>query len=270
MLQGRTIRDFGAQWRRYQDNTGYYGSVDMLADILGPLLPLDAFHGARVADIGSGTGRIVSMLVAVGASEVVAVEPSAGFEILKKNTAKIRDRLRYIKGTGEAVAQERDLDFVVSIGVLHHIVDPLPLAKAAFRALRPGGHFIVWLYGKEGNEAYLRIVVPLRRVTRILPHPLLSAFCSVLNVILDIYIFLCHRTSLNLPLKGHITNVFGKLTREQRWLGIYDQLNPAFSKYYSREEATNLFRAAGFKNPKLHNRHGYSWTVIGTKPLEAG
>jgi SAM-dependent methyltransferase len=38
------------------------------------------------------------------------------------------------------------------IGVLHHITDPKPSVEAAYKALRPGGHFLVWLYGKEGDN----------------------------------------------------------------------------------------------------------------------
>ena len=38
------------------------------------------------------------------------------------------------------------------IGVLHHISDPKPFVEAAYKALRPGGRFLVWLYGKEGDN----------------------------------------------------------------------------------------------------------------------
>ena len=52
----RTIRDFGEQWTTYEDNAGYYGSSDFLADILGPLASDLSLEGARIADIGAGTG----------------------------------------------------------------------------------------------------------------------------------------------------------------------------------------------------------------------
>ena len=61
-------------------------------------------------------------------------------------------------------------------------------------------------------------------------------------------------------------NVLSKLSRAQRQLVIYDQLNPAYAKYYRREDAERLFRDAGFTDMRLDHRHGYSWTVIGSKP----
>ena len=72
----RTIRDFGEQWAHYGENEGYYASPELLRDALGPLLELEALRGLRTADIGSGTGRIVGMLLAAGVDHVVAVEPS--------------------------------------------------------------------------------------------------------------------------------------------------------------------------------------------------
>ena len=66
-LGRRTIDDFGEQWTRYRDNDGYYASTRLLGDITEPLLPVSEIRGMRVADIGSGTGRIVNMLLDAGA-----------------------------------------------------------------------------------------------------------------------------------------------------------------------------------------------------------
>src|SRR5437867_3116692 len=74
-LQARTIRDFGGQWRRFRagHDAGFYGSVAHLADTFGPLLELNGLAGARVAEIGSGSGRFVNMLLDAGAAHVTAV-----------------------------------------------------------------------------------------------------------------------------------------------------------------------------------------------------
>ena len=265
MLQDRTVQDFGEQWQRYRDNAGYYGSLEMLGDILGSGLSVDELRDSRVADIGSGSGRIVNMLLDAGAAHVVAIEPSEAFEVLMENTVERRDSVRYVRDRGEAVGAERDLDYVFSIGVLHHIVDPIPVAHAAYAALRPGGRFVAWLYGHEGNELYLGIVRPLRVVASRLPHPLLAGLSHGLNFVLGGYMRLCRLSPMPLPLGSYVDRVLRKLTREQRRLVIYDQLNPAYAKYYRRAEAEALLADAGFTDIRLEHRHGYSWTVIGTK-----
>jgi SAM-dependent methyltransferase len=260
----RTIADFGEQWTRYTDNEGYYGSLELFADICGPLLATSELAGKRVAEIGSGSGRIVDMLLAAGAGHVLAVEPSEGFETLRRNTARHGDRVECLRVTGEDLPRGRDLDYVVSIGVLHHIPEPGPVVAAAFAALRPGGRMLVWLYGHEGNEAYLGVVQPLRRVTTRLPAPALAALAHGLNAGLSVYMRLCR--TLPLPLRDYLNNNLAKFSRDKRFLVVYDQLNPAFARYYRQDEARRLLEDAGFTDVRLHHRHGYSWTVIGTKP----
>jgi SAM-dependent methyltransferase len=259
-----TIEDFGRQWTRFKTNDGYYASLDLFRDICGPLLKTTALQGTAVADIGSGTGRIVSMLIAAGAKQIVAIEPSEAFSVLIRNTAEWADRIEYVKGTGEAIPAGRNFDFVFSIGVLHHISDPAPIVRAAYRALRPGGQLLVWLYGCEGNEMYLRYVTLLRRITVKLPPSVLSGVSHVLNVCLGVYIPLCRY--LPLPLRGYMNNVIGRFSWAKRHLVIFDQLNPTVARYYTRAEAESLLAAGGFENIRLHHRHGYSWTVIGDKP----
>lgn len=259
----RTIEDFGEQWSRYGDNDGYYASLDLFRDICGPLLDIQEIADSRACEIGSGTGRIVSMLLEAGAEHVVAIEPSEAFEVLEKNTAEHGDRVEPLRVTGEKIPQDRGFDYVFSIGVLHHIADPAPVVRAAYRALRPGGRMLIWLYGYENNEAYLRFVEPLRRVTVRLPPPALSGIAHLLNLGLGVYVPLCR--VLPLPLRGYMSNVIGKFSWSKRHLVIYDQLNPAVARYYRREEAEALLTDAGFADVQLHHRHGYSWTVIGRK-----
>jgi SAM-dependent methyltransferase len=260
----RTIADFGEQWSRFPQNIGWLGSQDCLSDHLGPLMPVEELRGARIADIGSGSGRIVKMLLDAGAARVAAIEPSKAFYVMEKNLAEDRSRLDLIHDTGEAVRQLRDLDFVISFGVLHHIVDPGPVLSAAFEALRPGGRVIVWLYGYEGNEAYLKVFNNVRRITKRLPDPVLSGVASLLNVGLDIYIPLSR--VLPLPMRDYMQNHLGKVDRGMRKITVFDQLNPAYAKYYRRQEAIALVADGGFEDVKIYHRHGYSWTVIGTKP----
>lgn len=265
-LTSKTISDFGEQWVNYRDSPGYYGSVGLLADLFGPLLSLDAVRGMQVAEIGSGTGRIVNMLLDADATHVVAIEPSAAFSVLQTNTSNRSSQVTYLNVRGESLPSNLNLDLVVSIGVLHHIPEPEPVVEAAFRALRPGGYMLVWLYGREGNELYLKFANPIRALTKRIPHFFLGALCSILNVALDLYIFGCR--FIPLPMRSYMKNVLARFPRSVRRLTIYDQLNPAYAKYYSRSEAESLLKRSGFSSVSSWHRHGYSWSVIGQKPLE--
>jgi len=260
----QTIADFGDQWVRFTDNSGYYGSKELFDDIVAPLLSATDVEGRRVADIGSGTGRIVAMLLAAGAAHVTAIEPSRAFEVLANRFAGDTARVTCHQLPGEGIATLGPFDLVVTFGVLHHIPRPEPVVQAAYAALRPGGKLFVWIYGREGNELYLTLVQPLRALTKRLPDRVLVWLVRALDIPLAGYIWLCG--FLPLPMRAYMRDHLGKLGGDKRRLTIFDQLNPAYAKYYTREEAHALIADAGFVDIAQRHRHGYSWSLVGTKP----
>jgi SAM-dependent methyltransferase len=262
----QTIRDFGRQWMTYTENEGYYGSVELLKDIIEPLLPIERLQGITAAEIGSGSGRIVNMMMKAGAGRVYAVEPSQAVESLKRNTSGYADCVEILNVRGDQLPP-LNLDLVISIGVIHHIPDPEPVMGAAYAALKPGGQILLWLYGREGNELYLSIFGPLRAITRRLPHFLLVPVAHTLNFGAGIYLSLAR--ALPLPMRAYVTNIFGQFDRRARYLVVYDQLNPNYAKYYTRSEAIDLLECAGFTDVQAFHRHGYSWTVRGTRPTSS-
>ncbi len=121
----------------------------------------------------------------------------------------------------------------------------------------------MWLYGAEGNSLYLAIVKPLRVVTQRMPLWMIRLFCYPLTLFADIYAVACR--VLPLPMKRYFTEVYGQFNASKRYLAIFDQLHPAYAKYYSQSEARDLMQRSGFSNVQIHHRGGYSWTVIGEK-----
>lgn len=258
----KVIRDFGEQWNRFTEYSGHFASPNLLADMMGPLMALDDLKGAKVAEIGSGSGRIVNMLVEAGASKVLALEPSDAVRTLAKNAKPFGERVEVVQATGDRLPAG-NFDYVFCIGVLQHVSEPLPVLRAARKALKPGGKYFMWLYAKEGTERYRAIVMPLRSVTKRLPAPVMTGLSWSLMVALTGYIQLC-RLSSKLPLSKYATEVMGKVSAEARTITIYDQLNPTWVRYYSKSEVEKLMTDAGFTDVKTYHRHGYSWSVIGT------
>ena len=240
------------------------GSSALFDDVFAPFLHAQDLEGRRVAEIGSGTGRWVRVFLDAGARHVIALEPSAAMQVLERTYGPQKERVQLLHAPGDQLPPSADRDYVFSIGVLHHIPEPSPVCRAALGALTPGGTFGVWLYGREGNTAYLALFGALHGITRRLPHRALAALSWLLGFALDGYIAAC--AVLPLPLRGYMRNVVAKLSRDKRRLVIYDQLNPAYAKYYTRAEALALLEDAGFTEVRAHHRHGYSWTVVGRRP----
>lgn len=205
-------------------------------------------------DIGSGSGRIVKMLLDAGATRVIAVEPSDAFKKLVDNTRLWKNKIEYLNVKGEELSDLK-VDFAFAIGVLHHIPDPSPTVRRVWDCLEPGGKFLIWVYGFEGQELYLSLIRPLRMLASKIPDVVLAVLAHGFNFCLSFYGFLCR----------YLREVFAKLDRRSRFLVIFDQLNPAYAKYYRRDEAVDLLKRAGFINIIGRPRHAYSWTVLGEK-----
>ena len=219
-LSEKMVKDFGVQWTLYCSNDGFYGSKELFADIVEPLLDVKEVQNANVAEIGRGSGRIALMLAQAGASNVTAIEPSDGYKILVQtvNESDWADLIVPRQMLGEELDESNKYDLISSVGVLMHVPEPIPILKAVYKALKPGGKFFIWIYSKEGIGAYLAFVRPLRAISSRLPHVLLVPVIWLTYFGLTIYRLLC--IVFPLPLKDYITKIFWKLSPEKRRLVI--------------------------------------------------
>ena len=262
-IRTKTVDDFGEQWSHFPLNEGLYGDPKFLEDIFGPLLKIEEIKGKKIFDIGSGTGRIVEMLLRNGAGFAYGLEPSKkAFYEMEKNLKNF-NKYSGLNVFGDQIPTNLNLDVITSIGVIHHIKEPLSTLESARRALKPKGKLIIWVYGKEGNGIYLLLYKSICWFTKRLSHKALLRLSKGLLVPLNLYGLMCKK--LPLPMKNYFINVFNNWMEDVKTLTIYDQLNPEYSKYYSKTEIIDEVARAGFHDIKTYHRHGYSWTVTGVK-----
>jgi len=257
-----TTCDFGNQWQIHGEvDDDYWCSVSILEDYVGPLLNLAELKNTAVAEVGSGSGRFIHMLSQCEPNYLHAVEPSIGVDILRRNTDGIQNfTVHHKRGDNFRIG---DLDFVFCLGVIPFIENPLPTLQNIRENLKDGGRFIVWVYGKENNGLYLALFRLIHKVSRRLNDEVLDRICAVLNYLLLPYIFLCR--FLPLPMRDYLLNVFARCGMQKRKYIIFDQLNPSYAKYYTKDELIEVLEKAGFRNIETYHRHGYSWTAIARK-----
>ena len=162
-----SLEDFGNQFAIDKKIDNYWGSNELLKDIVYPF-KLDSIKNKIIAEVGVGSGRIIKQLLSFLPQKIYAIEPSKAIEIAKKNNKDYLNKLEFLNIRGQNITFDSELDFIFSIGVIHHIPQADEVCKKIYKSLKPGGKFIVWLYGKEGNELYLLIFNNLRRFTRLL------------------------------------------------------------------------------------------------------
>jgi SAM-dependent methyltransferase len=265
--KGRTISDFGNQWLIHGElDQDYWTSDALFRDHFeNQTPPFEDLRGKQVVDVGSGSGRILQMLSRYNPKKLIGIEPSHGFEILKANSKGIKN-LELVNCLGEDFSLSEEADYIFSLGVIHHIVEPLPVVKNIYNNLKTTGTFIMWVYGFENNQAYVLFQRKFRPLIRLIPDPLLNTFSLLCTYLLDLYAFVSRFLfKSRLPLTSYLNNLFLKCGRKQKKYIVFDQLNPVHAKYYKRHEVVSLLKNAGFEKIETFHRHGYSWTAIATK-----
>jgi ubiquinone/menaquinone biosynthesis C-methylase UbiE len=123
-------------------------------------------RGARVADLGCGSGVFTELLRQAG-NECV------GLDISPKLIAIGRRKypgIEFIEGDVERLPfSPASFDGVLLSGLVHHLPDPARCAAEVFRVLRPGGHFVafdpnrmnpfMWLYRDRASPFYSSVGV---------------------------------------------------------------------------------------------------------------
>ncbi|MFC3573901.1 class I SAM-dependent methyltransferase [Streptomyces yaanensis] len=135
----RSVRaqSFNAAAAQYAANRPSYPPAlfDALEDLAARPLA-----GARVADVGAGTGIATALLKARGA-HVVAVEPGDGMATQFRRTLPDVPLLR---GDGNALPLATASTDFLTYAQAWHWTDPARSVPEALRVLRPGGALALW------------------------------------------------------------------------------------------------------------------------------
>lgn len=263
--RAQSIKSFGEQWSRF-NQLGHIAEGPV-ADAwfrqwLGSFDP-ELLRGCRVAEIGAGVGRSLLNMSRYSPAELIGYEPSECFSYLAENMRGVANCRLVNKGGHEFY--EHNLDYVLSIGVIHHIPDPLQVVRNAYASLKPNGQFVIWVYGNQlwGYVWFQRFV---RIFTQRLGDSALNWLSGLLAVTLTSYANFIERLKIRrAPLYRYLRTTFMKLSMEFRKIVIFDQLNPGWSDYYSDTRLRELLLSGGFSSVRIEEKDGYSWTAIATR-----
>jgi ubiquinone/menaquinone biosynthesis C-methylase UbiE len=117
--------------------------------------------GARVADLGCGSGAFTHLLARAGYA-CVGLDLSA--KLIEVGRRKY-PLIEFLEGDIEHLPfPDASFDGVMLSGVVHHFPDPSRCAAEVFRVLRPGGRFVafdpnrmnpfMWLYRDRASPLY--------------------------------------------------------------------------------------------------------------------
>jgi SAM-dependent methyltransferase len=250
-----TESEFGYQWDAFPEIVALH--QEQFRRWLGPFR-LEDFSGKRFLDAGCGMGRNAFWALKAGAAAGLAIDyDERTIAAARKNLASYPNCEVRFQSIYE-LAEEGTVDVAFSIGVIHHLAEPRRAVENMVRAIASGGSLVLWLYAREGNERFLRVVDPLRRhVSSRLPPAVTRATAFCLTIALKFYLALPHRRPYETLLRRH--------SFRQLQLIIFDQLIPSIANYWTADEVRELVAGLPLERVSLTHTNRMSWTLVATK-----
>jgi SAM-dependent methyltransferase len=268
VLKRDTARSFAYEWSRFGRSRREWEKN--FRDYMRPLGP-DFFSGRRILDVGTGSGRHSLEAARLGA-EVVAVDLGASIDTARRN---LPPSVLTVQADAENLPfEDQSFDFVMSIGVLHHLPDTEGVLRSLVRYVRPDGRLRIYLYWvpeRRWHRALLKVVSAVRRLTVRMPHRLLHIACYPLAVGLFVTVVIPYRLMRRrprlraiaeaLPLKAYAEYPFGVLVNDQ-----FDRLSAPLERRFTREEVVEMLARSGLTEVTVIPNNG--WVGEGVRPVD--
>jgi SAM-dependent methyltransferase len=219
------------------------------------------WQGLRFVDGGCGIGRNSYWPMTYGAAGGLAVDvDDRTLGAARRNLATFPG-IEVRKQSIYEIAEADTFDIAFSIGVVHHLSDPDAAVARLARATKPGGHVLVWLYGRENNGWIVHLFNPLRhalfsrlplRLVHVLSWPLTALLWCLLR--------------LGFP-PGAYYRLIRRFSFDHLRAIVFDHMIPRIAHYYTRAEAEGLLARAGLEDIRTTWVNENSWSVIGRKAV---
>ena len=215
--------------------------------------------GKTILDAGCGIGRNTFWPMTYGAKSALSFDMDERTLKAAKNNLKNFNKVNIKKLSIYDIPYKNKFDVCFSIGVIHHLEFPEKAIKQLIRAAKPGGKILIWIYGYENMEAYVKILNPIRKILfSKAPLPLVRFMSFIPTFFLYVFIH------LNIS-KLEYFKLLKKLSFLQIQQIVFDQMLPKTAKYYKKDEALKLLSHPKLIDIKLEWVNECSWTVMGTK-----
>lgn len=185
-IDRKVVDEFGDEWLKFfehDDDLVKKGGEEYFDILNNEIINPKSY----VLDVGCGTGRWTKYLASrVGFIE--AVDPSNAIFAADKLLGKTGN-VRLSKASIETLPfADETFDFVMSIGVLHHIPNTRQALTDCVKKVKRGGYFFVYLYyNLEGRGFFYKTLFKtsnlVRRIVSQLPGKIKHFVCDILAII---------------------------------------------------------------------------------------
>ena len=251
-IDKKVVDEFGEEWLKFHehdDDLVEKGGQEYFDILNSSMIHPDTY----VLDVGCGTGRWTKYLSKkVGFIE--AVDPSNAIFAADKLLGNIKN-VRLSQASIETLPfADESFDFVMSVGVLHHIPDTRKALKDCVKKVKRGGYFYVYLYydlDRRGliYKALFKISDVVRKVISRLPGKLKHFVCDILAIIFYMPFILAGRffnflgfkeLAKRMPLRGYQNRSFFIIRNDD-----LDRFGTRLEQRFSKKQIIEMMEDAG-------------------------
>lgn len=152
-LDQATVRDFGREWLRFDQNALVDGELSLLFAEYFAIFPWEDLPPDAVGfDAGCGSGRWAA-LVAPRVGHLHCVDASVDALQVARSKLSAIPNLSFHETSLDAMPfADGSMDFGYSLGVLHHLPDPRAGLTDCVKKLKPGAPILLYIYYALDNR----------------------------------------------------------------------------------------------------------------------
>lgn len=271
-FDSKTVLSFGEEWLKFNSfsEEEIKNAGDQYFDIVqnGLLNPETV-----VLDLGCGSGRWTKY-VAHRVKLVEAVDPSEAVFAASRLVGKIPNVRITQASVSNIPFEDESFDFIICLGVLHHIPDTQQALTDLCKKLKPGGHILLYLYYSLDNRGSLykgifHSSTLLRKVISKLPHGLKKFVCDLIACLVYMPLVLLTRLLQavfgkkkwikKIPLSYYADKSFNIIRND-----ALDRFGTPLEQRFSKTQIENMLRNAGIGKTIFSEGEPY-WHVLGQK-----
>lgn len=251
------IQDFGSEWSRFQflDVADKQRLSLQAKRYLNPIFDYleSNKHKITLADFGAGSGRWSEFLHDY-ALKLYVVEPSqGGFGTLQERFSKRNNVILLNQRIEDCQIPDRSLDLAVSLGVIHHLEEPLDALARIATKLKPNGLFLGYIYyNLEGKGFFYRTIWKFSHVFRLaisrMPKTIKFVVCDAIAILIYFPLSQCTKVLEKLGLESNSLPLhhYSQLPFEVMRNDALDRFGTRLERRYSKKELVNMLEQSGF------------------------
>ncbi len=273
-LHQSSVAAFGDEWERFSEFTDDEVEAGGREYFAG-LITDDSLAGARVLDVGCGSGRWTRYF-ARRAGFVEAADPSRAALVAARATSTCPNVRVIHAGVSRLPYPAGTFDLAAAVGVLHHVPDTAAAIGSLATLIKPGGRLFLYLYYQlDGRPLPYRSAFVLAQGLRYsisrLPRAARIAVCELAAVGIYGPLVLLARMARHLaPRRGWHEQIPLHYYIDKPWKVIrndaLDRLGTPLERRFSQADIRHMLERAGFEDIRFADAMP-RWRVLATKAV---